>query len=142
LGAQRLGMPLQKALLFAAVTSSTDAAAVFSILRGAARQPHKRVAAILELESGLNDPVAVLLTLSLIQLQLGGKTSIGHVLLEILRSIAVGGALGTAIGFGGRLLLVRARLPTRGLYPVLTVALGVLAFGVPTLLSGSGFLAV
>src|SRR5262245_35507787 len=142
LGAHALGMAGPKALLFGAVVASTDAAAVFSVLRGAARQPSKRVAAILELESGLNDPMAVLLTLALIQIQIGAQTSIVRVLLGIALHIVIGGALGVAFGLGGRFLLLRARLPTRGLYPVLTVALGLLAFGLPTLLSGSGFLAV
>ena len=140
-GAHWVGMPWQQAMLFGAVVASTDAAAVFSVLRGGGRGPQKRVAAVLELESGLNDPVAVLLTLALIQIQLGGSASIARVALGIGLHIVVGTAFGLGIGFGGRWLLQRARL-LRGLYPVLTVALGLLAFGVPSLLSGSGFLAV
>jgi cell volume regulation protein A len=140
-GGHWLGMAWPQAMLFGAVVASTDAAAVFSVLRGAGRAPQKRVAAVLELESGLNDPMAVLLTLVLIQIQLGGSASMARAAVNIVLHIVVGGAVGFAIGFGGRIVLNRARL-TRGLYPVLTVALGLLAFGVPTLLAGSGFLAV
>src|SRR5215831_2016234 len=83
-GAHWLGMPWQQAMLFAAVVASTDAAAVFSVLRGAGREPQKRVAAVLELESGLNDPMAVLLTVALIQIQLGGSASIARAVLDVV----------------------------------------------------------
>src|SRR5262252_7323491 len=140
-GARWLGMPWPKAMLFASVVASTDAAAVFSVLRGVGCEPQKRVAAVVELESGLNDPMAVLLTVALIQLQLGIKESIARVVGDIVLHLIVGGALGVAIGLGGRFMLRRVRL-ARGVYPVLTVALALLALGLPSLVSGSGFLAV
>jgi cell volume regulation protein A len=135
-GARGLGLSWREALLFGAVVSSTDAAAVFSVLRGRGH-PHHRVAAVLELESGLNDPTAVILTLTLIELSLGTR-AIGHVLVQIV----VGLAAGFALGYGGSWLVCAARLPSRGLYPVMTVGLALLGFGLPTLLQGSGFLAV
>ncbi|HJZ86592.1 MAG TPA: potassium/proton antiporter [Polyangia bacterium] len=141
LGAYLLGLPWRSALLFGTVVSATDAAAVFSVLRGG-RQPQKRVASLLELESGLNDPMAVILTITLIQIQQGGSVSVPRVIVSMFIEMAVGGAAGIALGRGGRWLLARAKLPTRGLYPVLTLALALLGFGMPTLAHGSGFLAV
>jgi cell volume regulation protein A len=126
-----------------AVVSSTDAASVFAVLRGSRLQLKRRVGTTLELESGLNDPVAVILTITLTAgLLQQGSVDPWHIALEILRQLVVGAALGVAVGRGGRELLRRARLPTGGLYPALTLALALLAWGVTTLLHGSGFLAV
>jgi cell volume regulation protein A len=136
------GMALPEALLLGAVVSSTDAAAVFSVLRGAGVQLKRRVGVTLELESGLNDPVAVILTVALVSaLGEGAPPGVG-LLGEALLQIAVGGACGAAIGFAGRALLVRTRVAAAGLYPVLTLSLALVAFGAPTLLRGSGFLSV
>jgi potassium/hydrogen antiporter len=136
------GMPWPEALLLGAVVSSTDAAAVFSVLRGAGVQLKRRVGVTLELESGLNDPVAVILTVALAT-ALGEHSSVGWGLLwESLVQVLVGGAFGVAIGYAGRTLLVRTRVAASGLYPVLTLSLALLAFGAPTLLHGSGFLSV
>jgi potassium/hydrogen antiporter len=137
------GLAWPQALLLGAVVSSTDAAAVFAVLRGSGLQLKRRVGTTLELESGLNDPVAVILTIALTgNLVHPGEVSGGRLLVEILVQLAVGAAAGVAIGKGGRLLLRRFPLPTGGLYPALTLALALLAFGVTTLLHGSGFLAV
>jgi cell volume regulation protein A len=65
-----------------------------------------------------------------------------RIIVDVILQIAVGGAIGFAVGYGGRFLLSRYRLPTSGIYPVLTLAFALLAFGAPTLLAGSGFLAV
>jgi cell volume regulation protein A len=137
------GLAWPQALLLGAVVSSTDAAAVFAVLRGSGLQLKRRVGTTLELESGLNDPVAVILTIALTaNLVDPGVVSGGGLLAEIVLQLAVGAAAGVAIGRGGRLLLRRFPLPTGGLYPALTLALALLAFGVTTLLHGSGFLAV
>jgi cell volume regulation protein A len=137
------GLAWPQALLLGAVVSSTDAAAVFAVLRGSGLQLKRRVGTTLELESGLNDPVAVILTIALTSnLVRPGEVAAGRLLAEILLQLAVGAAAGVAIGRGGRLLLRRLPLPTGGLYPALTLALALLAFGVTTLLHGSGFLAV
>ncbi|MGH7700310.1 MAG: potassium/proton antiporter [Gemmatimonadales bacterium] len=140
--ARGLGFSWTEGLLLGAVVSSTDAAAVFAVLRGSGVSLKRRVGVTLELESGLNDPVAVMLTIALTA-QLAGGDAVGWRLLwQIPLQLAVGAALGVALGYGGRALLQRARLPVGGLYPVLTVALACLAFGLPTLVFGSGFLAV
>lgn len=140
--ARVLGFSWAEGFLLGAVVSSTDAAAVFSVLRGSGLNLRQRVGATLELESGLNDPVAVILTVSLTDSLAGGEPVGWTLLLEIPLQLAVGGGMGLALGHGGRWVLERARLPVGGLYPVLTVAVACLAFGLPTLVFGSGFLAV
>ena len=137
------GLAWPQALVLGAVVSSTDAASVFAVLRGSGLQLKRRVGTTLELESGLNDPVAVILTVSLTAGLLHGTPVDGaRLLLEVLRELVLGGALGAAVGLGGRELLRRFPLPTGGLYPALTLAMALLAYGVTTLLHGSGFLAV
>src|SRR4051812_25606228 len=141
--AHALGLSWPEALLIGAVVSSTDAAAVFSVLRGSGTNLKRRVGTTLEVESGINDPVAVILTTALTHnLITAGRTSIWLMAGEAVVQMLVGGALGLAFGYGGRALLTRIRLPAGGLYPVLTLAIALLAFAVPTLLYGSGFLAV
>jgi cell volume regulation protein A len=140
-GARVLGFPWPEALLLGAIASSTDAAAVFSILRGAGTRLRQRVARLLEVESGVNDPMAVILTLGVTRALVSGTAHRGALLLDVVLQFAVGIAAGVAIGYAGRWLL-RVRLDTAGLYPVLTTAVALFAFGAPTLLWGSGFVAV
>ena len=140
--ASLFGLPWPQALIFGAVVSSTDAAAVFSVLRGGGVTLRGRVGRVLELESGLNDPMAVILTLSLTAGALHGEPLGWRLALEVVLQLAVGGLGGAAIGWVGRWVMIRARLSAAGLYPVLSLALAMLAFGVPSLLWGSGFLAV
>ena len=134
--------PRPQSFLLGAIVSSTDAAAVFSVLRVSGIQLRRRVGLILELESGLNDPMAVLLTLALVGLASGRPVSAGAAALEGLLELAVGALGGLAVGLLGRFVLVRARLAAGGLYAVVTVALALIAFAAPTLVHGSGFLAV
>jgi cell volume regulation protein A len=141
--AHALGFEWASALLLGAVVSSTDAAAVFSVLRTSGISLKRRVGSTLEVESGLNDPMAVILTIATTQLLLTPETPLDwHLAVDVVRESVVGAALGAAIGYGGRELLARVRLPAGGLYPALTLGLAFLAFSVPTLLHGSGFLAV
>lgn len=142
LGARWIGFDWPEALLIGAVVSSTDAAAVFSILRSSGLHLKRRVGTILELESGLNDPVAVILTVAVTNVLIGRGELRWDLLGAIAGQLAIGGVLGLAIGHAGRLLLRHLVLPIAGLYPVLTLGLALLAFGLPTLLDGSGFLAV
>lgn len=138
-----LGLDWMVALLLGAIVSSTDAAAVFSSLRGSGVQLNRRVGATLELESGLNDPMAVILTLTLTAQLAGGEPfSLPGFLGTIAVQLAVGAAAGALIGWLGWLLLGSIRVPAAGLYPALTLAIALLAFGLPTLFMGSGFLAV
>ncbi len=141
--ARAFGLGWPEALVLGAVVSSTDAASVFAVLRGSGLQLKRRVGTTLELESGLNDPVAVILTVALTaNLVRPGELPPAQLAGEIAIQLAVGAALGVVVGLGGRELLKRNPLPTGGLYPALTLALAFLAYGVTTLLGGSGFLAV
>lgn len=142
LGAWLLGFPWPAAFLVGAVVSSTDAAAVFSVLRGSGIQLRRRLATLLELESGLNDPMAVVLTLVLTEAIATGSDPGLSLFLEIPLQLAVGGGVGLAAGLASRRLLRASRLPASGLYPVLTLGLALLTFGAATVLHGSGFLAV
>ncbi|SDO75965.1 cell volume regulation protein A [Klenkia soli] len=129
------------ALLLGAVVSSTDAAAVFATLR---RLPlPRRMAAALEMESGLNDAPVILLVLVLSERLVGGETAAWWItLVEVLGELAGGSVIGVAIGFGGAWLLRRAALPLAGFYPLATLALCVLAFAAADLVHTSGFVAV
>jgi cell volume regulation protein A len=142
-GAYLLGLAWPEALLVGAVVSSTDAAAVFSVLRGSGLHLKRRVGVTLEVESGINDPAAIILTTVLTANLLAPGAAMGwRIPLEVLLQIVVGGAVGLGVGYGGRLLLSRLSLSTSGLYPVVTLALALFAFGAATLIRGSGFLAV
>jgi len=140
-GARLLGFSWAEALLLGAVVSSTDASAVFSVLRGSGVAVADRVAATLELESGLNDPVAVILTIALTAAERGHVASGARLAFEIAVELVVGCAGGLVVGFAGRWLVQRARPVAAGLLPVLTIALAFVAFGATTLAHGSGFLA-
>jgi cell volume regulation protein A len=142
LGARWLGFTWPEALLLGAIVSSTDAAAVFSILRGAGIRIRPHVAHLLELESGVNDPMAVILTLAVTGALVSGEASALRILSDTVVQFAVGAVGGLAIGHGGRWLLAKVRLAAAGLYPVLTLAIAFVAFGAPTLMWGSGFIAV
>src|SRR5690348_4824813 len=142
-GATLFGLSLPDALLLGAIVSSTDAASVFSVLRGSGVHLKRRVGVTLEVESGINDPMAVILTVVLTQSMVEPGVTLGWwIALDVVRELVVGGVLGLVIGYGGRMLLPRVRLPAGGLYPALTLVLALLAFGIPTLAHGSGFVAV
>src|SRR5919202_3767294 len=142
-GGRVLGFSWPAALLLGAVVSSTDAAAVFAVLRGSGIHLKRRVGITLELESGINDPMAVILTTMLTHNLADPDFEVSWRLpLEVFVQIVVGGAGGAVNGFGARTLLRRVRLPAGGLYPVLTLATALLAFAAPTVIAGSGFLAV
>jgi len=137
------GLSWPEALLLGAVVSSTDAAAVFAVLRGSGLQLKRRVGVTLEVESGINDPVAVILTVALTANVLQpGETQAWRIGLEVLTQLVVGGLLGVGFGYLGRMALGRLQLQAGGLYPAITLAVAFLAYGVATLLNGSGFLAV
>jgi cell volume regulation protein A len=134
-----LGVDWRIALLYGAVLSSTDAAAVFSTLRRL--RLRRRPVAILEAESGMNDAPAVLLVTLL---STGAATThpwweeVGVVGYELV----AGALIGLVLGFAGAWGLRRAALPGAGLYPLAAIGLTVLAFATGTVAHASGFLAV
>jgi cell volume regulation protein A len=130
------------AMLVGAVVSSTDAAATFAVLRSSGVRLRESTAATLEVESGLNDPMAILLTLIATELALGRAMGAGEMGLLFVQQFGVGGIVGVGFGFAARALLRSVQLPAAGLYPVLTLAVAFLSFGLATLLEGSGFVAV
>lgn len=134
-----LDVPLQMALLYGAVLSSTDAAAVFSTLRRLLVRP--RLAATLEAESGINDAPAVLLVLALSVPTLSGLVW-WHELLLMVYELAAGAVVGVAVGVAGAFALRRAALPAVGLYPLAAAGLTILAYALGASAHASGFLAV
>lgn len=142
-GARLLGFEWPQALLLGAIVSSTDAASVFAVLRSSGIGLRRRVGSTLEVESGLNDPMAVILTVALTTAIARGQTpSVPILLLNIAQEFVIGGVMGLLIGWAARAALGRMRLRALGLYPVVTIAIALLAFGLTTLAHGSGFLAV
>jgi potassium/hydrogen antiporter len=134
-----LGVDWRIALLYGAVLSSTDAAAVFSTLRRVPVRP--RLAALLEAESGINDaPVVILVVLLSTSLDHQGPwwQQAGLVGYELI----AGAAIGLVAGFGGAWALRRAALPSAGLYPLAAIGLTVLAYSAGSVVHASGFLAV
>ncbi len=137
-----LGIPLLAGLLLGSIVGSTDAAAVFSVLRGRGLHLRPRVASTLEIESGSNDPMAVLLTLGCLGILTGTMTPGWEMGGFLLRQALIGTVGGVGIGWLGARVLNRVNLQAAGLYPAFTLALGFLAYGLPAYLGGSGFLAV
>lgn len=132
-----LGMDWQLALLLGAIVSSTDAAAVFSVLRVVPLP--RRVAGLLEAESGFNDAPAVILVLIFSATPL--KVSPLHALWELIYELGVGAAIGLGCGFFGSIALRRIALPASGLYPLANFGLGMVAFAAAGSAHASGFLA-
>ncbi len=135
-----LGRSWLEGLLVGAIVASTDAAAVFLLLhqRGAHTSP--RINVTLEAESGINDPIAVFLTTSLVSL-VGAGGSWQGVGLDLLRQMGFGAAIGIAGGFGLLRLVNRLELAA-GLYPILVLAGAIVIFAGTQLIEGSGYLAV
>lgn len=138
-----LDVPWLVALLFGAIVSSTDAAAVFFLLRVGGINLRDRTRSTLEVESGSNDPMAVFLTISLVELIiLGGGENIALELLQrFILQIGLGGIFGLAGGYALVWMINRVKLEP-GLVPIITMALALSLFGATSILGGSGFLAV
>ncbi|PWU59745.1 potassium/proton antiporter [Micromonospora globispora] len=134
-----LGLDWRLALLYGAVLSSTDAAAVFATLRRLRLPP--RLVATLEAESGMNDAPVVILVVLLSRGAPAGHPWWYEVLL-VGYELGVGAAVGVAAGITGRYALRRAALPSAGLYPIAVVGFTVLAYAAGAVLHASGFLAV
>lgn len=136
------GLPWLESLLIGAVISSTDAAAVFFLLRAGGITIQERVRATLEIESGSNDPMAIFLTVAFVELILAGdgQATLLNFLLIFVQQIG----LGLIVGLVGGFLIVHLANSVKlepGLYPIVVLAAALAVFGATGALGGSGFLA-
>jgi cell volume regulation protein A len=129
-------------LLLGGIISATDAAAVFSVLGARKLNLSGKLTPLLELESGSNDPMAVFLTIGLTNLLATPHESVFALLLLFIQQMGIGAIFGLLLGWGAIHLIGRLKLEEAALYPVLTIALVLLAYGLTATLGGSGFLAV
>lgn len=133
---------IYEGLLLGAIVSSTDAAAVFSILRSKNLALKKNLRPVLELESGSNDPMAYFLTIAFLGLVVNQDQSLISIIPLFLKQILIGLALGFLFGKLSKLIINRISLDFEGLYPVLAIALMFIIFSATDTLGGNGFLAV
>jgi len=136
------GFSFAEGVLLGAIISSTDAAAVFGVLRGKGVNLTGRLKPALELESGSNDPMAVFLTIGMIQLVQLPEQSPLTLLPLFIQQMGIGALFGWGMGLAALAAINRAQLEYDGLYPVLTVAFVLLTYGATASVGGSGFLAV
>lgn len=137
-----LDVPIETGLLLGAIVSSTDAAAVFSVLRSRNAGLRGGIQPTLELESGANDPMAVFLVVGLIELVINPSQDWVSLVPLLVAQLSIGALVGIAAGHLGRQVVNRVNLGIDGLYPVLTVAFACMTYAGTTLAGGSGFLAV
>ena len=133
-------LPTLEGMLLGGIIASTDAAAVFAVMRGSALPP--RTQHMLEGEAASNDPVAILLVIGFIEWIQQPDYGALDMLWLFVKQLGLGAVVGVAVGILAVRLLRRIDLPTIGLYPVASLAVAAIAFGIPDVLGGSGFLAV
>jgi cell volume regulation protein A len=133
---------LLEGLLLGSIISSTDAAAVFSILRSKNIGLRGRLRPLLELESGSNDPMAYFLTISIIQVMNNELVGVWNIVLQFGIQMSLGLAYGFVFGKAGVWVINRIKLDYEGLYPVLIMAMVLLTYSVSAFGYGNGFLAV
>ena len=137
-----LHLSFLEGLLLGAIISATDAAAVFSVLGARKLRLTGMLVPLLELESGSNDPMAVFLTIGLIQLLTQPQASFVGVIILFFQQMGVGAICGLLLGWVTLQLISRLKLEVVALYAVLTIALVLFTYGLTATLGGSGFLAV
>ena len=135
-------LPPLHGILVGAIISSTDAAAVISLLRSKNLSLRSGLQEVIEFESGSNDPMAVLLTIVLLHLVTHESASAGQVASLLTKQIVIGLAAGFGLGHLGTAAINRIRLQSEGLYPVLSITIALLSYSMAAALGGSGFLSV
>jgi len=133
---------IYEGLLLGAIVSSTDAAAVFSILRSKSLALKSNLRPTLELESGSNDPMAYVLTIAFLGLVVNPEQGFFHVFLLFIKQMVIGALAGYVFGRVSKYAINNIRLEYEGLYPVLVIALMFLTFSATDSIGGNGFLAV
>ncbi len=133
---------LYEGLLLGAIVSSTDAAAVFSILRAKNLALKSNLRSTLEFESGSNDPMAYVLTIAFLGLVLNPEMGLISIAPLFLKQMAIGGLAGYLFGRLSKLIINEFKLDFEGLYPVLVIGLMFMTFSATDFLKGNGFLAV
>jgi len=133
---------IYESMLLGSIVSSTDAAAVFSILRSKSLALKSNLRPTLELESGSNDPMAYVLTLAFLTLVIHQDQGIASIIPMFLQQMILGGIAGFVFGFLSKLIINKIKLGYEGLYPVLVIALMFITFSVTDLIGGNGFLAI
>ena len=129
-----------ESLLVGSAIAATDSAAIFAVLRGS--QLRRRLARTLEGESGMNDPVAVLLVTGFISWIQDPGFGLADMAVELVGDLGIGAIVGVLVGQAARWAFIRLDYPTAGLYPVASMAAAAISFGAADLAHGSGFLAV
>ena len=137
-----LDLSLLEGILLGSIIGSTDAAAVFGLLRNAGIRLRHRLASVLEVESASNDPMAIFLTVGIISV-LSGDAELGPDLLMLFaKQMGWGALVGIGIGWIAVKVINKIDLASAGLYPVMATAFGLLSFGLSYIVGGSGFLAI
>lgn len=137
-----LNFSIYESLLLGSIVSSTDAASVFSILKSYRGHIPQKLKTLIEFESGSNDPMSILLTMSFIYIILTPHFSVDEIIDNFLQQALLSIALGFIIGSAAPLLINRVNLDQDSLYPVLTISIVLFTYSVTHLWDGSGFLAV
>jgi len=133
---------IYESLLLGSIVSSTDAAAVFSILRGKSLALKANLRSTLELESGSNDPMAYMLTIAFLSLVVNQDQSLITIVPLFFQQMLIGGLGGFAFGRLSVWIINNIKLDFEGLYPVLAIALMFITFSTTDFLGGNGFLAI
>ncbi|KOH42589.1 potassium/proton antiporter [Sunxiuqinia dokdonensis] len=133
---------IYEGLLLGAIVSSTDAAAVFSILRSKNLALKNKLKPTLELESGSNDPMAYVLTIAFLGLVVNPEQSILSVIPLFLKQMIIGGLAGLAFGKLTKFIVNKIQLTYEGIYPVLVISLMFITFSATDFIGGNGFLSI
>ncbi|MEE1346769.1 MAG: potassium/proton antiporter [Bacteroidales bacterium] len=136
-------LSLTASLLLAATMSSTDSASVFSILRGKGLNLRNNLRPMLELESGSNDPMAYMLTITLIDLlSQGGAPDYGTAILQLVTQFAVGTLIGLVFGYAFVWVINKIKIDNASLYPILVLTACIFVFSASYFMGGNSYLAV
>lgn len=133
---------IYESMLLGSIVSSTDAAAVFSILRSKNLALKTNLRPTLELESGSNDPMAYVLTIAFLTLVINQDQSIASIIPLFLQQMILGGIAGFVFGKLSKFIINKIKLDFEGLYPVLVIALMFITFSATDFVGGNGFLAI